>query len=170
MGLEEQTLQTLIDERVLQLEARRLGITVDDETLRQRLATSPEFQIDGRFMGAEEVRRRLEMQGITVNEFEQELRRRLLRERMAALVTDGVMVSAREAEEEFRRRNEQIKAEYVMVPAEVSTVAVTDDEVRARFEAAKDRYAFPERRVLSYLLLDLPKLQPRVSVTEAEER
>src|SRR5688572_3525276 len=121
MGLEEQTLQTLIDERVLQLEARRLGITVDDETLRQRLATSPEFQIDGRFMGAEELRRRLEMQGITVNEFEQELRRRLLRERMAALVTDGVMVSPREAEEEFRRRNEQIKAEYVMVPAEVST-------------------------------------------------
>jgi len=170
MGLEEQTLQTLIDERVLQLEARRLGISVDDETLRQRLATSPEFQIDGRFMGAEELRRRLEMQGITVNEFEQELRRRLLRERVAALVTDGVMVSPREAEEEFRRRNEQIKAEYVMVPAEVSSVAVTDDEVRARFEAAKDRYAFPERRVLSYLLLDLPKLQPRVSVTEAEER
>ena len=170
MGLEEQTLQTLIDERVLQLEARRLGISVDDETLRQRLATSPEFQIDGRFMGAEELRRRLEMQGITVNEFEQELRRRLLRERVASLVTDGVMVSPREAEEEFRRRHEQIKAEYVMVPAEVSSVAVTDDEVRARFEAAKDRYAFPERRVLSYLLLDLPKLQPRVSVTEAEER
>jgi peptidyl-prolyl cis-trans isomerase D len=170
MGLEEQTLQSLIDDRVLQLEARRLGISVDDETLRQRLATSPEFQIDGRFMGAEELRRRLEMQGISVGEFEQELRRRLLRERVASLVTDGVMVSPREAEEEFRRRNEQIKAEYVMVPAEVSSVAVTDDEVRARFEAAKDRYAFPERRVLGYLLLDLPKLQPRVSVTEAEER
>jgi peptidyl-prolyl cis-trans isomerase D len=170
MGLEEQTLQSLIDDRVLQLEARRLGISVDDETLRQRLATSPEFQVDGRFMGADELRRRLEMQGITVGEFEQELRRRLLRERLASLVTDGVMVSPREAQEEFRRRNEQVKAEYVMVPAEVSSVAVTDDEVRARFEAGKDRYAFPERRVLSYLLLDLPKLQPRVTVTEAEER
>ena len=33
MGLEEQTLQSLIDDRVLQLEARRLGISVDDETL-----------------------------------------------------------------------------------------------------------------------------------------
>jgi peptidyl-prolyl cis-trans isomerase D len=170
MGLEEQTLQSLIDDRVLQLEARRLGISVDDETLRQRLATASEFQVDGRFMGAEELRRRLEMQGVTVGEFEQELRRRLLRERVASLVTDGVMVSAREAEEEFRRRSEQVKAEYVMVPAEISGVAVTDDEVRARFESAKDRYAFPERRVLSYLLLDLPKLQPRVTVTEAEER
>jgi peptidyl-prolyl cis-trans isomerase D len=170
MGLEEQTLQSLIDDRVLQLEARRLGISVDDETLRQRLATSPEFQIDGRFMGADELRRRLEMQGISVAEFEQELRRRILRERVASLVTDGVMVSPKEAEDEFRRRNEQVKAEYVMVPAEVSSVTVTDAEVRARFDASKDRYAFPERRVLSYLLLDLPKLQPRVTVTEAEQR
>jgi peptidyl-prolyl cis-trans isomerase D len=169
MGLEEQTLQSLIDDRVLQLEARRLGISVDDETVLQRLATSPEFQVDGRFMGKDELRRRLEMQGVSVAEFEQELRRRILRERVASLVTDGVMVSAREAEEEFRRRNEQVKAEYVMVPAEVSSVAVTDVDVRARFDANKGQYAFPERRVVSYLLLDLPKLQPRVTVTDAEE-
>ena len=170
MGLEEQTLQSLIDDRVLQLEARRLGISVDDETLRQRLATAPEFQVDGRFMGGDELRRRLEMQGVSVAEFEQELRRRILRERVASLVTDGVMVSPKEAEDEYRRRNEQVKAEYVMVPAEVSSVAAPEAEVRARFDASKDRYAFPERRVLSYLLLDLPKLQPRVTVTEAEER
>ncbi|PYQ42729.1 MAG: hypothetical protein DMF77_11960 [Acidobacteria bacterium] len=94
MGLEEQTLQSLIDDRVLQLEARRLGISVDDETIRQRLSTSPEFQIDGRFMGGDELRRRLEMQGISVGEFEQDLRRRILHERVNALVTDGVMVRA----------------------------------------------------------------------------
>ena len=170
MGLEEQTLQALIDDRVLQLEARRLGITVDEEAIRERLSTSPEFQVDGKFMGGAELRRRLEMQGMSVGEFEQELRRRIMRERVVSLVTDGVMVSPREAEEEYRRRNEQIKAEYVMVPADAGLVAVGDADVRARFDAAKDRYAFPERRVVSYLLLDLPKLQPRVSVTEMEER
>ena len=69
------------------------------------------------------MRRRLEMQGVSVAEFEQDLRRRLLRERVASLVTDGVMVSPKEAEDEFRRRNEQVKAEYVMVPAEVTIFA-----------------------------------------------
>ena len=114
MGLEEQTLQALIDDRVLQLEAKRLGITVDDEAIRERLSTSPEFQVDGKFMGAPELRRRLEMQGMSVGEFEQELRRRIVRERVVSLLTDGVMVSPKEAEEEYRRRNEQIKAEYVL--------------------------------------------------------
>ena len=113
LGLEEQTLQSLIDDRVLQLEARRLGLSVDDEAVRQRLATSPEFQVDGHFMGGEEIRRRLEMQGVSVGEFEEDLRRRILREKLEALVTDGVMVGPKEAEEEYRRRNEQVKAEYV---------------------------------------------------------
>ena len=103
LGLEEQTLQALIDDRVLQLEARRLGISVDDDTVRARLATSPEYQVDGHFMGGEELRRRLEMQGVSVGEFEQDLRNRILRERVASLVTDGVMVSPREAEDEFRQ-------------------------------------------------------------------
>ena len=170
LRLEEQTLQALIDDRVLQLEAKRLGISVDDEAIRQRLATSPEFQIDGKFMGADELRRRLDLQGIKVSEFEEELRRRIVRERVVSLVTDGVMVSPREAEEEFRRRNEQVKAEYVLVPADAAAVPASDADVRARFDRNKDRYAFPERRVVNYLLLDLPKLQPRVSVTEAEER
>jgi peptidyl-prolyl cis-trans isomerase D len=170
LGLEEQTLQSLIDDRVLQLEARRLGITVDDDTVRQRLATSPEFQIDGRFMGGDEIRRRLELQGVSVGEFEEDLRRRILRERVVSLITDGIMVSPREAEDEFRRRNEQIKAEYALAPTEAAGITVGEAEVRARFEAGKDRYAFPERRLLSYLLLDQATLQPRVTVTEAEER
>ena len=170
LGLEEQTLQSLIDDRVLQLEARRLGIAVDDDTVRARLATSPEFQIDGRFMGGDELRRRLEGQGVSVGEFEQELRNRILREKLENLVTESVMVSPREAEQEFRKRSEQVKAEYVMVPVDPASVATTDAEVRARFDAARDRYALPERRVVSYLLLDYQTLQPRVSVTEAEER
>jgi peptidyl-prolyl cis-trans isomerase D len=170
MGLEEQTLQALIDERVLLLEARRLGLSVDDDTVRTRLATAPEFQIGGRFMGADELRRRLDLQGISVSDFEQELRQRILRERLASLVTDGVMVGPREAEQEFRRRTEQVKAEYVLVPAETAAVAVTEAEVKAHFEASKDQYAFPERRVVGYLLVDVPTLQPRVAVTEAEER
>ena len=170
LGLEEQTLQGLIDERVLALEAERLGIKVDDETVKRRLATSPEFQQDGRFLGAGEIRRRLERQGVSVREFEESLRASILRERLIALVTDGVRASEAEAERDFRRRNEQIKAEYVLVPADTTGIAATDDEVRAWFEARKDSYRLPERRVLAYVLADAASFRPRVTVTEGERR
>ena len=64
----------LIDDRVLQLEARAARHLRGRRGGPQRLATAPEFQVDGQLHGRGELRRRLELQGITVGEFEQELR------------------------------------------------------------------------------------------------
>ena len=170
LGIEEQTLQGLVDDRILALEAERLGIKVDDETVKRRLATSPEFQQDGRFLGGEEIRKRLERQGVSVREFEDSLRASLLRERLISIVTDGVRVTPAEAEKEYRRRNEQIKAEYVLVPLDTASLSATDEEARAWFDARKDSYRLPERRVLSYVMLDAASMAPRVTVTEADRR
>jgi peptidyl-prolyl cis-trans isomerase D len=168
LGLEEQALQGLVDERILVLEAERLGIHVDDETLKQRVATAPEFQQDGKFLGAAEIRKRLERSGVTVREFENQFRNSILRERLVSLVTDSVHVSPAEAEKEFRRRNEQVKAEYALATADNAGLAATDDEVKARFEANKDAYKLPERRLLSHVMVDAPSLSSRVTVTDRD--
>jgi len=168
MGIEEQALQGLVDERILALEAERLGIRVDDAMLKQRVAIAPEFQQDGKFLGSKEIRNRLERSGVSVREFEESFRNSILRERLIALVTDSVQVSAAEAEKEFRRRNEQVKAEYVVVTADNAGITATDEEVRARFDANKDAYRYPERRVLSYALIDAPSLASQVTLTDRD--
>jgi peptidyl-prolyl cis-trans isomerase D len=166
LGVREQTLQGLIDTRVLLLEARRLGLEVDDKAVAQFFAA--EYSRNGRFMGAEEVRRILQSKRVTEREETDAIRTRLLLEKLVTLVTSPVMVSAAEVEQDFRRQNEQVKVEYVQVPAPVAEVAVTDDEVKAYFTAHADRYKFPERRVVSYVLLEAPALLSRVTVTDRE--
>jgi peptidyl-prolyl cis-trans isomerase D len=170
LGLEDQVLEALLQERLVELEAKRLGLRVDDGALGRALTTSPEFQENGRFMGAEEIKRRLALQRITEEEFEQGLRARLLREQLEALVAGGVGVTDKEVEQEFRRRNEQAKLEYVEVSAAPfrKEVSVTEDEVKARFERSRDRYGISEQRVLAYLLLSEEALRSRAAVTEAE--
>jgi len=170
LGLEEQTFQGLVAERLVQLEAQRLGLAVDDEAVARRLANAPEFQQDGRFLGANEIRRRLELQGSTVGEFEQSLRHQLLRERLESLVTAGVTVTEGEAEQEYRRRTEQIRAEYVLVDASrfESEVSAEPTEVQAYFDAHKEQYRVPKKRVLSYLLLDTEALRPQITVTDQD--
>ena len=165
LGLEEQVLQGLVEDRLVLLEARRLGLSVPDGAVAKMLATSPEFQENGRFMGGAEIKRRLELQGITVPEFEESLRRRLLREQLEGLVTQQAGVSPAEAEKEYRRRNEQIKAEYVLVDAARfrSEAKVTDEETKARFEAKREAYRLPERRIASYLFVDAEALRSRGS-------
>jgi len=170
LGLEQQTLDGLVSQRVVALEAKRLGLRVDDETVARRLATSPEYQENGRYLGGPEIKRRLEMQGITVEEFEEALRQRVMAEQLKALVTDGVTVTPAEAEQEFRRRTEQVKLEYVLADASKfrEGQSVSDDEVKARFDSAKEAYRLPERRILSYVLADATALASRVAVTDRE--
>ena len=170
LGLEQQALEGLVSQRLVALEAKRLGLRVDDETVAQRLATLPEFQRDGRFVGAAEIRRLLDMQRVSVEEFEESLRDRIMAEQLQALVTDGVSVTPAEAEQEFRRRTEQVKLEYVLADAAKSREgqSVSDDEVKARFDSAKEAYRLPERRILSYVLADATALASRVSVTDRE--
>ena len=168
MGIEEQVFNGLVDDRLVALEARRLGLAIDDETLAREVAAR--FQENGRYVGSEEIRRRLELQGSTEQELEQSLRDALLRERLERLVTDGVAVTPAEAEREFRRRTEQVKAEYALVDAAPFRAAATvaDDEVKQRFDSNREAYRIPERRSVQYLLVDASTLRSRVAVTDRE--
>jgi peptidyl-prolyl cis-trans isomerase D len=170
LGLHEQVFDTLVADRVVILEARRLGITVDDDAVAREIATAPEYQRDGRFIGTAEIRRVLDLRGMTVEEFEGAVRSSLLRRRLEALVASGVSTTDAELEREFRRRTEQIRAEYVLVDAARfrAQESPSEDEVAARFQAQKDRYQYPERRVVTYAVIDATALRPRVSVTGAE--
>jgi peptidyl-prolyl cis-trans isomerase D len=170
LGLEEQVLEGLVTDRLVELEAKRLGVTVSDEAVARSVATSPEFQDDGRFIGTAEIRRRLDLQGLSEEDFELSLRRQLLRQSLEGLVGGAASVSDAEVEQEFRRRTEQVKIEYVLADAAryKEGVQPTESEIVARFEARKEAYRIPERRVLSYVLLDRATLQPQVAVTDRD--
>jgi peptidyl-prolyl cis-trans isomerase D len=170
LGLEEQVFQSLVEDRLVRLESKRLGLDVPDAAVSRMLATAPDFQENGRFMGSAEIKRRLELQGVTVPEFEDSLRRKMLRDQLQGLITGGAGVSSTEAEKEFRRRNEQVKLEYVLVDvARFRTEATaSDDEVKARFETRREALRLPEKRVASYLLVDGDVLRSRVTVTDRD--
>ncbi len=170
MGLEEQVLQGLVVERLVQLEAERLGITVPDEAVARAITAAPEYQDDGRFIGGPELRRRLELAGMSEESFAESLRRQLMRERLQSLVSDGVTVTDAEVKREFSRRTEQVELEYVLVDTERfrEEIQPSDEEVAERFEAKRESYRIPERRVVSYVLLEREVLRPMVTVADRD--
>jgi peptidyl-prolyl cis-trans isomerase D len=170
LRLEEQVLESLVTERLVELEAKRLGVAVSDEAVARAIASSPEFQDDGKFIGTDEIRRRLELQGVSEEDFAESLRRQLLRQSLEGLIGASVSVSDAETEREFRRRQEQVRLEYVLADAERFKPAAppTPAEVEARFQANKEAYRVPEKRVVAYVLLDRATLQPQVTVTDRD--
>ena len=170
LGLDGQVLETLVTERLVELEAKRLGISVSDEAVARAVTSSPEFQDDGKFIGKEEIRRRLELAGLSEADLERSLRQRLERESLEGLIGAGGEPSDAEVEREFRRRTEQVRLEYVLADAARyrAKVAPSDDAARARFESKRETYRISEKRVVSYVLLDRATLQPQVAVTDRE--
>jgi peptidyl-prolyl cis-trans isomerase D len=170
----QQALDQLVEEKMLALEAERMGLRVSDQEHADLLKKLVPTAFTGdTFIGMDrytaEVQTRFQ---VTVPEFETEVKNALLQQKFQQLVTDGITASDDEVREEFRRENEKIKLDYVSIKPDdlQSKVEVSDADLAAYFDKNKARYVVPERRTVDYAILDLAQLRQRSQVTEDEEK
>ncbi len=168
MGIDQQILQQLIDERAAAAEAERLGLSVSDQEVAQRIYAIPAFQQNGQFAGQEVYRQVLQMQRppLTTNEFEENLRRALLVEKLRSAVTDWISVADADVEREYRRRNEKAKLELVVFSADTlrEQVKLSDADLTSYFDQHKEQYRVGEKRKIRYVLADADALKAHVVV------
>jgi peptidyl-prolyl cis-trans isomerase D len=165
-----QVLDQMVNERLLEAEAERLGITVTKQELAERIRLiSPSAKAGNLEQYTAEVNERMQM---SVPEFEEAVRKSLLAEKFAQLVTDGVSVTPEEVGEEFRKRSEKIKIEFALIKPDdlEAKVTVTDADLSAHYEKNKAEYQVPERRSVRFALLDAAQLRARATVSEEELR
>jgi peptidyl-prolyl cis-trans isomerase D len=174
LGIEQQILQQMVDTQASLAEARRLGIEVSDEEVRQRIFAIPAFQDNGRFIGEQRYQQLLRLQRppLSSTDFEDGIRRDLTVEKLRASLTDWLSVPDKELEQEYRRRNDKVKLAVVSFMADKfrSQVNATDQEIASYFDAHKNDFKIPEKRKIKFLLLDLDALRAKVKVPEGDVR
>jgi peptidyl-prolyl cis-trans isomerase D len=174
LGIEQQILQQMVDEQASLAEARRLGIEVSDEEVRQRIFAIPAFQDNGRFIGEQRYQQLLRMQRppLSPSDFEDGIRRNLTVEKLRASLTDWLSVPDKELEQEYRRRNDKVKLAVVSFTADKfrSQVNATDQEIASYFDGHKNDFKIPEKRKIKFLLIDVDALRAKVVVPEADVR
>ncbi|HKB12683.1 MAG TPA: peptidyl-prolyl cis-trans isomerase [Vicinamibacterales bacterium] len=172
LGIDQQILSQMVDERAALAEAERLGISVSDEEVRQRIFAMPAFQDNGQFIGDMRYQQLLRMQRppMTPSEFEDNVRRGLAVEKLRASLTDWLSVPDSELEKEYRRRNDKVKLAVVTFTADSfrSQVSATDAEVTSYFDAHKNDFKIPEKRKIRYLLIDIDAMRAKVVIPPAD--
>lgn len=172
LGVEQQILQQMVDERAALAEAERLNITASDEEVRQAILTMPAFQENGSFIGDQRYQQLLRMQRppMTASEFEESVRRQLTVQKLRASLTDWMSVPDKELEQEYRRRNDKVKLAVVSFTADSfrNQVQVSDADVAAYFDAHKDEFKIPEKRKIRYALIDIDAMRAKVNVPTAD--
>ena len=164
LGVDQQILRQLIDERAAVVEARRLGLTVSDAEVAQRILAIPAFQQNGVFAGEDVYAQVLASQRppLTKAEFEDNLRRSLLVDKLRAALTDWVVVHRcrRDGRVQAAQREGEGRARRASPPTRLrDQVTVTDADVAACFDRHKEDYRIGEKRKIKYLLVDVEQLR-----------
>jgi peptidyl-prolyl cis-trans isomerase D len=172
LGIDQQILNQMVDERAALAEADRVGISVSDEEVRQRIFAMPAFQENGQFIGDSRYQQLLRMQRppLSPSEFEDNVRHGLAVEKLRASLTDWLSVPDTELEKEYRRRNDKVKLAVVSFTADNfrSQVSASDGEVASYFDAHKNDFKIPEKRKIRYVLIDIDAMRAKVNIPQAD--
>jgi len=166
-----QLLKSLLEEKVLDCEAHRIGLQVTPGEVAERLKSSSGFFPGGEFIGADRYREVVEQRmGTTVEAFEDEIRQEILRGKVRHIVTDAIAASDSEIDTEYHRQNDKVKVDYMILKADQFTndVKLDPERMKAFFERTKENFRIPERRRLRFAVLDMNRIRENTNVTPAD--
>ena len=167
LGLADQALDQLISEYAIGYGAQSMGIEATREEIAKYITTLPLFQEDGRFIGTERYMQILQANNLPTAEYEDGIRREIVRTKLLRVVTDGIRATPEEVRKEFLDRNQGIKIRYVAIdPREVAPETVDEEDLKTYFEEQKENYRTPEQRKVKYVIFSA---QPeKVDLTEEQ--
>jgi len=130
LGLQRQVLEDLVRRKLMLQEAKRAGMRVSDEELRDKIQEMPYFQKDGRF-DASQYNQVLTANHMSPSVFEDMVREDVLRTQFIELLRGRAKVSEAEVEREFVVAQDQRQVDYVAVGSEQvkKLLVVSDKEV-----------------------------------------
>jgi len=164
-------LEQLIDQRLLQEQARRDRLRVSDTQLAKFIGDIPAFQEDGKFSPTR-YEQLLSAQNRTPMAFEQDLRRQLVLAPLTEPVTGANIVAKSNVERYLGLLNQQREAAAAVIDADpyLKEAKVDDEAVKAYYDANPSAFQVPEEVKLEYVILTPESLAAKIAVEPAEVR
>jgi peptidyl-prolyl cis-trans isomerase D len=166
---------TMLDEMVLSqamaMQAKKMGLEVSNQELMAALEKIPWLYPQGKFIGMTQYQNFVSQQmGISTQEFEDQIRQSLLLQRIQAVVSDGVAVTAAEVHEAYEQHYMKAKIQYVVFdPSKfLKAVPVTDKDLEDFFKKNPARYEQKEQRQVQYILITPDEVRANINVTDFE--
>jgi peptidyl-prolyl cis-trans isomerase D len=172
LGADKQVLDNLIGGRLLLDMADELKLTATDRELAEVI--KEQFSDGtGKFIGAEEYKRRLRLQGVSVETFEMEQRNAITSRKVRDYFVSTPQVGDREIEERFRDDNTKIDVVYAIVDLETirKKFQPSEQELREYYQSnlASFKAVEPTRQV-EYLFISTDDAAKIVPISEDELR
>ena len=166
-------LDDMVLQRALWGQAKKLGIEVSNQELLQSLQSLPWLYANGSFIGMDRYQDVIQQQtGMTVSQFEAQLREDILQQKMRGVITDGIRVTPDEIRQEYLRRNDKAKIEYVLFdPSQyLKAVDANTPALEKFFNQDPSKYKVGEQRRVRYVLIDADHVRAKAGLDDSELR
>jgi peptidyl-prolyl cis-trans isomerase D len=174
----QRAVEQLISRQALLSEAKRMGLRVTPEEVKDELQHgrySQYFFPGGNFIGQTEYEDFLQRQAnMTVAKFEEAVGNDILLSKLQALISGSASVSEAEIHEQFIKQNEKVKFDYAVLKQDDLRKGLrpTDEELKAFYESHKASYAnsIPEKRKVKYAVIETSKVEAEAQLTPDDLR
>jgi peptidyl-prolyl cis-trans isomerase D len=165
--LKNRALESLIMEKLISIEARKLGLDATEGEIQQAVMRYPAFQTDGRF-DIGRYRALLAQNRMEPEDFEAGIARELLGSKLRQFVLGFVPATEAEARDYFKYRNEKIRISYVKFDPDqyIESVEPSESEMESYFQGHKEDYRIPEKIRLTYISIDPGDFASEVHLSE----
>jgi peptidyl-prolyl cis-trans isomerase D len=161
-----QVMDGLIRQKIEQYEADQIGLMATDDEVTDRIR-----QYFSPWPGYDQYRSRITQNGMTVTQFEDDLRTQISEEKLRSYVSAAAVVSPAEVEDDYRKTNTTYDIRWVEVrPDQLKDkVQVADADAEAYFNAHKGDFRInDEQRRAKYIFIDQSKAGETIQVSDDE--
>jgi len=170
LHLKEKILDNLIAKILILQEAKRLGLSIPDEELRETIESVQAFQVNGQF-DKRNYERSLRINRMTPEQFEQSQRENLLLSKAVSLIKmNSGKVSDEEVLGTYIFENERIDLAFVKVAPDSfkGQVHANEIEIKDYFQKHQEEFRIPTFIRIQYLLFRPSDFEMKVQISPDE--
>lgn len=167
--LRQQALSQLIDETLLQNYAKKLGLAISDEQIKQAIFKQTAFQTNGKFDNTKYLGI-INNMGLSADQYAEALRKQLITQQLIQSVTgtDFMLLGETNSLAALVSQERTVREATINVDALKSKQSVSDEEIKNYYQQNKNSFMAPEQFRVSYIKLDAASMQEEASEADIQ--
>jgi peptidyl-prolyl cis-trans isomerase D len=169
-GFRWQVFSQMLTQTILAAQAAKLNISVSDAELRKEIARVPAFAGENGKFDAKRYEELLKANGLSLTEFESDMRQNLTLEKLGNYITLPAEVTEAEARSLYEFSRQQAVIEYIPFTSDAFSqgIAPTEEAVKAFYDANAAKFQTPAQIKIDYLDLSPQALAKPDEITDQD--
>jgi len=166
LNVKQQALDSLVEERLVLLEAGKLGITISEEELQQSVLAIKAFQKEDKF-NLEQYKKVLSLNSLTPEIFEKSQINTLRQQKLREMLFSSVNVSELEARNWYLFQNIKTAIDYIMFdPVDYADIKPDSQKIKKYYSENSENYKSDLKIQTQYLEFSPENYKDDISITD----